>query len=90
MVWSCNLDGKTRNGHRIFVEKGSGRHLVGRPGIWEYNMKMNFMELDCEDWRLRIVSSGVEYLVSSSKEFIALITIAAAAAAVVVVIVVWQ
>jgi hypothetical protein len=38
------------------------------------NIKMNFMELDCEDWRLRIVSSGVEYLVSSSKEFVDLIT----------------
>jgi hypothetical protein len=60
----------------------------GRPRIWEYDVKMNFMELDSEGLRLRVVSSGVESLISSSKEFVALITTLAAAAIVVVVIVV--
>lgn len=49
---------------------------------------MNFMELDCEGLRLRVVSSGVESLISSSKEFVALITTLAAAVVVVVIVVV--
>jgi hypothetical protein len=44
---------------------------------------MNFIELDCEDGRLRILCGGVESLVYFSKEFVGLITTLAAVVVVV-------